>query len=220
VTALQQVHLAPQVSDYRGLTKEVLPFTFQLLYSLTAPDVPTDVFPSKIWNNTTPPKCKHLLWLVHHNRLPCRASLHDHNIAGSSACAMCGHREDEAHLSLHYVHAKGDLRKAWTATCFIMFRDYVYLEPPLSSPYCRKSCRPLSSLRCCGISGKKRGETHKSSEGNSSRFQRFFALSLPIWTYGVASRGHDSQHPAALPQWFRLDVFRLLCVLLMWLYNP
>jgi hypothetical protein len=152
---LQQVHLAPQVSDYRGLTKDVLPFTFRLLYSLTAPDVPTDVFPSKIWNNTIPPKCKHLLLLVHHNRLPCRASLHDHNIAGSSACAMCGHREDEAHLSLHYVHAKGDLRKAWTATCFIMFRDYVYLEPPLSSPYCRKSCRPLSSLRCCRISGKK-----------------------------------------------------------------
>jgi hypothetical protein len=185
---LQQVHLAPQVSDYRGLTKDVLPFTFRLLYSLTAPDVPTDVFPSKIWNNTTPPKCKHLLLLVHHNRLPCRASLHDHNIAGSSACAMCGHREDEAHLSLHYVHAKGDLRKAWTATCFIMFRDYVYLEPPLSSPYCRKSCRPLSSLRCCGISGKKKRRNAQVFRGEFlavPTILRTVSANLDLWR-GVA----------------------------------
>jgi hypothetical protein len=55
---------------------------------------PLDDFAASIWNNKATARCKHFLWLVHHELLPSAALLHHDNIIDSPTCSSCGGHED------------------------------------------------------------------------------------------------------------------------------
>lgn len=67
---------------------------------------PLDLFATKIWQNAAILRCKHFLWLLHHDRLPTAGLLHHRNIIDHDTCALCGSYEDQAHILLSCPRAR------------------------------------------------------------------------------------------------------------------
>nr|CAB3463513.1 unnamed protein product [Digitaria exilis] len=70
--------------DVRGIGDEMLPFTASSFYASRMDSRPIDVFAEAIWHNAATPRCKHFLWLTHHDRLPSTALLHRRSIIDST----------------------------------------------------------------------------------------------------------------------------------------
>ena len=74
--ALADVALLPHVPDRRGIGNDLQPFSSHGFYLWHMEQRPIDSFSDCIWSNAAILRCKHFLWLVHHNRLPSAALLH------------------------------------------------------------------------------------------------------------------------------------------------
>lgn len=107
--ALNNVHLDTNVTDQRGVGDRLLPFSSATSYAWYMAQSPIDDFATFIWSNAAIPRCKHFLWLIHHDRLPSAALLHRRNIVESALCSYCGHHEDQLHILLQCPRA----RQAW-----------------------------------------------------------------------------------------------------------
>lgn len=91
----------PDTPDHRGIGVELRPFTSTGFYAWRMEEGPMDDFAASIWDNKATPRCKHFLWLVHHECLPSAALLHHRNIIDSHAYSSCGGHEDQMHIFLH-----------------------------------------------------------------------------------------------------------------------
>jgi hypothetical protein len=109
--ALADVNLLHDVPDRRGIGPDLLPFSSRAFYRWHMERRPFDDFSPYIWINATILRCKHFLWLVHHQRLPSDALLHRRNIIESAICQYCGAHEDQDYLLL---------RCPWPPTCYTL----------------------------------------------------------------------------------------------------
>ena len=105
--ALADVALLPHVPDRRGIGVDLQPFSSRGFYLWHMEQRLIDGFADCIWSNAAIPRCKHFLWLVHHNRLPSAALLHHRCIVESALCQYCGAYEDQDHLLLRCPLARG-----------------------------------------------------------------------------------------------------------------
>ncbi|KAF8725541.1 hypothetical protein HU200_020073 [Digitaria exilis] len=125
----------------------MLPFTASSFYASRMDSRPIDVFAEAIWHNAATPRCKHFLWLTHHDRLPSTALLHRRSIIDSSACAYCGSYEDQHHILLQCPRT----RRLWRligwdcAPHLTSFRD-LWLMPQLPDSNARIRSAIVTSL--------------------------------------------------------------------------
>jgi hypothetical protein len=101
-----------------------------------------------IWNNKAIPRCKHFLWLEHHERFPSTALLHHRNIIDTLACSFCGGHEDQLHILLRCPRATAVWRAVGWAVAphLLSVRDLWTVDDlPDASRWCnRPSSLPFS----------------------------------------------------------------------------
>lgn len=109
LSSVSSINLSLDLEDFRGIGEAMTPFSSSAFYAVQMEHRPQDPFAGFIWKNTAVPRCKHFLWLIHHDRLPSAALLCHRNIIDSAICFLCGAHEDQDHILLRCPRA----RRVW-----------------------------------------------------------------------------------------------------------
>lgn len=123
--ALASIQPVAADQDVRGIGSAKVPFSSAKAYSWHMAKRPPDLFATFIWSNAATPRCKHLLWLAHRDRLPTAALLHRRHIVDLDQCSYCGALEDQCHILLHCPQARRVWQRLhWPAAPYLQsFRD-------------------------------------------------------------------------------------------------